>query len=322
MKYSLKAWLVTMCVVGAVIGGMGKLLLESPEGFLNVLRLASTLGPFLLAVATIVSIGLRSVPKRRGLIVWGCALLLSPIVMLGLMVLFLPSGNPLQLMTTHRLIANRLPLDAQSPWVWQELERRLTAGRLTSEQADAAVAQFADYMTTSNPAGWKQPITWQKQFLTNVMQAKMISNDTLLKLLDAFYGRYPKILPVSPASPLSPRFSLAVEYGNTWGDHSGLGVALAWHVKEVQLDGVPAAISRAHKHNNIWDGTCEANLTPGEHEVSVVVEAAYIDSGNSGGPPINGTSLDNVPPNQWPKARKRWTTTVKAPLTVEPVINP
>lgn len=37
MKFSLKTYLITLCVGGAVIGVMGNLLLNQPELFLQVL---------------------------------------------------------------------------------------------------------------------------------------------------------------------------------------------------------------------------------------------------------------------------------------------
>ena len=52
------------------------------------------------------------------------------------MALLMPTGNPLSVLTTQRLISKRLPTQADEPWVWQELERRLTAGDLTKEEVD------------------------------------------------------------------------------------------------------------------------------------------------------------------------------------------
>ena len=59
MKYSLKSLLISMCVIGATFGIMTRLLMENPEMFLAVVRVGATVGPFLLAVGTIIWIGFR-----------------------------------------------------------------------------------------------------------------------------------------------------------------------------------------------------------------------------------------------------------------------
>src|SRR5690242_3765374 len=131
MKFSLKTFLVVVCVVGAVSGVMGKLLLDDPKMFVAVWRLASTVLPFVLAVGTIILVGMRS--KRRGLTIWGLVLLLAPLSLVVVERLVLPSGDPLQLMTTRRLIEKQLPKDIEAPWTWQELKRRLKANKLSRE---------------------------------------------------------------------------------------------------------------------------------------------------------------------------------------------
>src|SRR4051794_4553090 len=119
MKFSLKTFLFGMCGVGALVGIMGRLLLEQPEMFQAVLIFGSTVVPFALAVGTIIFLGLRG--ERRGkLVAWGCFLLLMPISVLLFRSLFMPSGNPVQLLSTRRLIERRLPRQIEEPWVWQE----------------------------------------------------------------------------------------------------------------------------------------------------------------------------------------------------------
>src|SRR3712207_6018531 len=98
MKFSLKMYLIVVCVVGAVVGLLGNLLLNRPRMFLEVIHSVVMVGPFFAAVATIVWLGLRS--KRRGLVAWGAVLLLAPFVLPSIDGLVLPS-NPMSLMSTR-----------------------------------------------------------------------------------------------------------------------------------------------------------------------------------------------------------------------------
>ena len=60
MKFSLKAMLISIFAIGAILGVMGRLLTENPEQFLWVMNFCSTIVPFVLAGGTIIWIGLRT----------------------------------------------------------------------------------------------------------------------------------------------------------------------------------------------------------------------------------------------------------------------
>jgi hypothetical protein len=122
------------------------------------------------------------------------------------------------------------------------------------------------------------------------------------------------VRPLSPVAAGRSNFPLNIKYGNTWADNSGLGVSLLWDVTHVQVDQVPAEISLVNRFGNNWNATVEGNWTPGKHQVSVIVECAYVDSSR-----LMGANLDKLPAAQWPKSQKRWTTTVTLPLKVVPV---
>jgi hypothetical protein len=78
MKFSLKTFLFGMCGIGAFLGIMGKLLLERPETFMAALAIEGTVVPFVLAIGTIIFLGLRG-ERRWKLVAWGSFLLLLPI---------------------------------------------------------------------------------------------------------------------------------------------------------------------------------------------------------------------------------------------------
>ncbi len=312
MKFSLKTFLFGMCGVGAFVGILGKLLLEQPETFQSVLIALATIVPFVLAVGTVFYLGLRG-ERRWKLIAWGCFLILLPICVLLFQRLLMPTGNPLQLLTTRRLIERRLPQQIEEPWVWQELERRLISSRITAGDASDAVELLTLHMTTNRPAGWNQPLPWVRGFLSGAISGKLVSDAQLLKLCDAFFGPRPIVKPLAPAAGRQRGVQVELEYGNPWASTSGLGTDLLWEVKQVELDGKPMKISGPNRYANRWVGYCEGALTPGDHELKVDVECAYVDESSATG----FGQGSNIPASQWPKAKKRWTTTVAAPVKIE-----
>ena len=313
MKFSLKTFLITTCVVGAVFGVMGRLLLEQPEVFQRVLMLGATVGPFLLAVGTIIWLGCQ-VPRRRKLVAWGCCLLLTPLVVFGAMALLWPSGNPLKILTTRRLIEQRLPGQIEAPWVWRELADRVNKGKLSREQVSDAINVLVSHMTTTQPKGWNQPLSWQKDFLLTAGQAKLVSDEVLLKLCDAFFGSQPVVDPIPPVMAGSQGMSLEVKYGNPWTNNSGLGVELLWDVKQVSLDGTPINLKQSSRHSQNWSLVFTDPLTAGDHEFQFEIECAYVDESKLG-----GMSGSQIPLSRWPRAKKRWTTIIKVPVKATPV---
>jgi hypothetical protein len=309
MKFSLRTFLVVVCVVGAVAGVMGKLLLEDPESFVTVWMLGMTVGPFVLAILTIAVVGVRV--KKRGLVVWSIVLLLLPFTSFAMRALFLSSGNPVQLLTTWRLIEHRLPKQIDDFRIWQELNRRLGNNSLSREDVEEAIVTLTDHMKATRPAGWNQPLSWQNDFIKSVVQGKLISKEVWLNLCDAFFGTQPTVKPIAPVPAGQRGVQIRIEYGSPWASSSGIGVELMWDVKRVLLDGVPLKITNPNRFAQLWDAYCDGPLKPGDHELKIDMECAYVDNklvsfGNAGSLKIS----------QWPKGIKRWTTTVTAPVTV------
>ena len=232
MRFGLKTMFVALALVSVTIGVMGKLWIENPEAFFQTLMIATTVGPFLIAVGTIIWLGLRgSKPAGWILVGWGSLLLVTPVLGIGARLLLLPSGQPIRVLSTERMMRDRLPKQIDEPWVWNELVYRANRGTLSTEQVDNALQTLIDHMKKTSPQGRNKPLSWQGEFIRLVRQKKLISDEVLLKLCEAFYGPRPMLNPISPLQPGRNRFALRVEYGNPWGEHSKLGVALIWHGK-------------------------------------------------------------------------------------------
>jgi hypothetical protein len=126
------------------------------------------------------------------LIAWGIFLVFMPAAGLGSLILFRtvagPSSQGLGLLTNQEVIQQRLLPQVDQPWVWQELERRLAAGRLSQQEVEDAIDILIGHMKASKPNGWDQPFSWQNGFLKAASSAGMISDPVLIDLCDAFYG--------------------------------------------------------------------------------------------------------------------------------------
>jgi hypothetical protein len=203
-----------------------------------------------------------------------------------------------------------------TPWVWRELTRRLNSGDLSTAEVDEAITELTSHMKTTSPAGWNQPLSWQADFLAAAIQKRMLSEETFLSLCDAFYGPQPSVKPVGPISTGEVRIPLTVNFGNPWSSSSKLGVEFLWEVTTVRLDGVPMTIRDIHQFSNQWMGNCLGTLPPGEHQFAIEFECAYVDENS-----LLGINAAQAPVELWPKARKRWKTTVTVPVTVQAIKN-
>ena len=263
----------------------------------------------------------RVAGRRWGLAIWATMLLLMPVVggvtMAVARNFYGPSPGGMGILSNQEVIEDRLPKQIEEPWVWRELEDRRAAGSLSKKEVDDAVKKLIAHMTAKRPQGWNQPLNWSDRFLTPAIQAGMVSDEVLFELCDAFHGTKPVIKPLMRLREGPGNFRIEVEYGNSWGAHSDLGVVLVWEIGQVLLDGEPIQVRQIHKHGQNWSGNYQGKLTAGDRELTVEVQAAYIDKSK-----LIGLNANSLPKNRWPKARKRWKTSVTAPLTVHPIDTP
>jgi hypothetical protein len=315
-QFSLRTFLIVTSVVGIGAGLLGRLLLRDPQQFAIVVGLLSTIGPFLLAIGTIVWLGSRQ--RRRRLVFWGVLLLLTPVV--GIAATFLtryflgPMPNNLRMQSIQQLIAQDLPKKVDEPWVWQELEYRLKNKKMSQHEVDDAIKALVLHMTTTAPSGWNRPLSWQQEFLKSATQAGMISQPAMFSLCDAFFGPNPVLKATSRERAGSDHFQIEIDYGSVWGNQFVPEIDLLWQVKRVLLDGKPIALQPNGRFGQHWSGTCSVTLPVGEHQVTVEVECAYIDRRK-----LIGLDSATLPRERWPQVCKQWTQSVSAPLTVHAV---
>jgi len=261
---------------------------------------------------------MRDEGRHWGLVIWAAMLLLMPVggglTIFVAQALYGSSPGGLGFLSNQDLIDNRLPSQLEAPWVWRELNNRLTAGNLSNKEVDRAINKLVAHMKAKRPQGWNQPLHWSgDEFIEPAIRVGAVSDKVLFDLCDAFHGTKPTIRPLKRLREGPTNFGINVEYGSTWGSHSNFGVALAWEISQILLDGKPIQVRQNHKHSENWSGHYQGNLAAGEHELTVEIEAAYIDQSK-----LIGLDIDRLPRKNWPKARKQWKTSVSAPLTVNP----
>jgi hypothetical protein len=223
---------------------------------------------------------------------------------------------------TSGLIAN-LATTASQPWDWQELERRLGAGRLSKQEIAAAVDQLIKHMQTK-PEGWRGPLDWASNFLSAAEKGGFISDEQFGRLALAFYGPKPAVKIHGRLRQGQP-FEFEIWSSTNW-DLLDLKMMVA--LSRLTLDGTRQLEVRVAQQSanrpadpdqltgtRYWpiSGKVFAEIAPGKH--NLVFE---IDTGLHDGSRPFKTGDINKPgqAKRWPKTRHRWSTTVTVPIEV------
>ncbi len=165
-------------------------------------------------------------------IVLGLAVMLLPFALVFALRFSMVSGrqriSPATL--TNPAIVARLSTTADEPWDWQELERRYSQGKLTNQEAAAAVDALIKYLPT-RPGGSNRPLHWADKFLSVADAGGAISNEQLARLAVAFYGQ-PTIRMRPRVHPDTP-LKFGIEPGSSW---PLLGMRAIRALRRVTLD--------------------------------------------------------------------------------------
>jgi len=310
-QFSLKRMLVILTVVGISIAVLAQLFFHNFQLFQVVLGVSCTIVPFILALATIIRIAVRS--KQRGLLLWGILLGVLPLIGSAVQVILLtvngPSSNGMGMLSNQQLIQNRLPSDFDTPTVWRELERRVSNGTLPPSDADAAILAFTKHLQKTHPQGVKSPLSWQKDFIEQSRLAGLVSDEAGIALCDAYFGDVATFAQLNNqgGSPLR----IQIQHGPAWDDnsHTGLGVSYLWNVVRVTVDGEEVEIDRPRRFAQRWTGRTKSNLPADATTITAELEIAYVDSDK-----MIGLHDDNLARSRWPKPKKLRTKIISMPL--------
>jgi hypothetical protein len=271
--------------------------------------------------------------KRPGLIALGIGLALSPLLLVPVMYLarssrvMTPAVGPRasRARTTPALIAS-LSTNKNQPWDWQELERRLGAGSLTSGEVDAAFNVLINDLNANRAAGRAQePLHWANAFLKPAIQRNAVNPQVLSALCQAFYGSAPRIKSRRRTRQAQP-MEVEIDLDGHWNLP---GMQACWSLKHIKAaDGSDLTPTYAYderspnaRNPDQFSGTNRGqdvraklahSLAPGEHELAFTFDLGTVaDTATLRG-------LDGKPgtPDKWPSPITTWQTVVKQKVIV------
>ena len=322
LRFSLRTMLITLVGFGVFAGVTGRLFLRHPQIFYVVWGTSTTVVPYVLALATLGYLCTK-VENRSALVLWTIFLALVPIIGLVSIPLFTYlqrqsavaaaaariSPNQLRNLSTPQLIGKQLPNQIEEPWVWQELERRTGAGQISGDQADEITMIFAEHMKKTKPNGWDQPLHWQRQFLEAANKRNLISNASQIVFHDAFYGALTGR--VNRIRESARRLNFRMQNGSQWASHSSLAFEYLWAIKLVAIDDQVVEYKISSSNASDKSGYYEGPIPPGDHELKVVVDCAYVARKK-----MVGLDRYRLKQENWPKPVKAWQETMVIPFVV------
>lgn len=314
--------MIVLTIAGVFCGVMGRLFVTQSRLFFAIWGIAITVVPFILAIITLLIVA-GKVENKRGLRIWAMLLMLTPLMGGLCMPMFFylqrqgvtqpptlasASPNDYPNIATPLLISKYLPAKVNEPWVWNELESRIDNRKLSPEEANDALQVLIDHMKSTKPEGWDQPLSWQDQFVRAGQQSNLISDEKMIELLDAFFKK-PDI-DIDRIRENSKELPFTINLGSVWSD-SSLRYSLLWNVKSISIDDQVIQTKMRYRNEHDYNATYEKSLPTGDHEIKVVLEAAYIDEAK-----LVGLNKSKLRTSSWPKALKSWEQTVAVPFRV------
>jgi hypothetical protein len=232
-----------------------------------------------------------------------------------------------QARSTPALIAS-LSNTMNQPWDWQELERRLGAGSLTTSDVDAALNVTIGDLNAKRASGMRQqPMHHLDSFLRLAMRRGDVSPAVLQSLCQAYYGPTPRIKSRSRAREAEP-FEIEIDAEGPWNLPGMQGV---WALRQVAADdgSVVSMISSYNEraplasHPDRISGTNSGidvraklahKLPPGEHELTFTFDNGTVPEAGM----MRG--LDGKPgtAEKWPNPFTTWQATFKQKITIVP----
>ena len=273
---------------------MGRLFMTSPEMFFRIATPLITVGPFLVAIATIIWAGRKY--KIRGLVAVAIGLLLIPLVGMPALEMLRSLGGGTQglgLLSNQQILQSALPKGIDQPWVWRELATRVSGDRLTGEEVDRAFQVLAAHLKKQPVNG---PLSWQQSFIKAVDSKNLGSQDARCVLADAFFG--------PPQLQLHGRQQIGIRYGSPWGRNNGVGLELLFEVKSVSVAGQKVAFK-----NDTFGGQNRSLMLnsplPPSDDVQVELDCAYVHTSK-----LFGLNLERLDEKVMPDPMKRWSQVV------------
>jgi serine/threonine protein kinase len=221
------------------------------------------------------------------------------------------SPQDLQKASTAQVIAAALE-NKESPWAWQELERRPLTAPEVSQIMDGLVA----WLQRDFPDGDPNPLTWVDNSLERFDARHLLTDAQKVRLLAALHGN----LRIEPLPRLHVGdWLLALDGECSWAWRQDfLGFRMMNGPISVSVDGQPLPPNKNYLGSWTWsypriNATLSLPaLAVGRHIVKVENVSALVAKED-----LTGLS-STAPPSDWPPAKKRWTRAVELELNVYP----
>jgi hypothetical protein len=222
-----------------------------------------------------------------------------------------------------------LATTANQPWDWQELERRLTAGRLSKQETAAAIDQLIKHLKTK-PGGWREPLPWSGQFVAAAEKSGSISDEQFGRLSQAFYGTQPAVTARGRLRQGQP-LQFEVGYGSSWNLPGFKLIAALSRVKldqgtELKVYDFLQSTSRPADPDQLSEsgympimGKVLMDMPPGRHTLTFEIDTGVVDESR---PFKTGDSIRPGQTKRWPKTRYKWNSTVTIPIEAVPSDRP
>lgn len=296
-RFGLRRMLITISVIGVSIGLLGRFYVTYPETLFMVLPL------LILAFGMLPIFALHR--SRRKISAWVAV----PLGMLPIVVapatIYLRSTGQMRYLPTSYLVDKKITAEYRNNAAWNELTRRLIAGKLNESQVERAFQKLTAIYERDNFA----PLdlyTVSSQFTIAADARGMVNQQDLIEHADAVY---PKPFGRLHFSKQQNQTWLSVVYGAApYG--SGCPLMLIWCPKRVSIDGREIESFRIENADRYTAGCFEGVLPPDVREVSIELECAYVK--RDALPVTKGGRLRK---EAWPSTvQKEWTIAVHVPV--------
>ena len=268
-------------------------------------------------------------PKKTRVLIAIAIGVMTPAIILPLLLMHVRSsvvfpGSPGFSARSNAVFIASLATTANQPWDWQEVERRLASGKLSSAEVGQAIDQLIAFLKTQTTS---QPLVWCESFLGKADAAGDITDAQYQRLARAFY----KTATVSIAGSIrSGRTVMMVV--NAGGFSRLPGSQYVFALRQVTAGGKSLTIehqgyqgqSRAGIQSELdylsavsplnIIGKMKLDVPAGDYVLSFTVDVGVLRDKTA--PQLGG----NFPGQSsgWPRGRASWTDVVTVPVHVVP----
>jgi hypothetical protein len=225
-------------------------------------------------------------------------------------------GSPGFSARSNSAVLASLATSVNSPWDWQELERRQSAGTLSQADIGQAIETLITFLKTRTSS---QPLNWAENFVTRSDAAGEITDSQYLRLSQAFYGKAK--IKVAAKIRAGEKLPIVIQGSTGWQLPE---MQTIFALRQVTLaDSSQIAVLPdypAEKDPNYLSGTQSLyahailDKPAGGYTLTFTVDSAVLPENTA--PMVVG----NLPgqASNWGKTRAAWTDVITVPLTILP----